>query len=151
MEKYCPKCDRHYPIKHFGKNSSTKSGYNNLCKECYNKYMQAYHSGNKKHLDRVNKYRKNNMVKVKGIKHAFYEKRMKFISEFKTECCICREKRKPCLEFHHKDRNKKLFTIGKFVFKSREAIVDEINKCVVLCANCHRKVEYGSLRGYKFD
>jgi len=47
------------------------------------------------------------------------------------------------LEFHHKDPNKKDFTISDQNFKLSEAI-KEIDKCILLCANCHREL-HGNL------
>jgi len=41
------------------------------------------------------------------------------------------------LEFHHVN-GKKDFTIGQVANKSWDSIVDELKKCIILCANCHR-------------
>lgn len=43
------------------------------------------------------------------------------------------------LDFHHKDPNQKDFTIGNRDFKLKECI-KESEKCVLLCANCHRQL-----------
>ena len=61
----------------------------------------------------------------------------------KTQCLICGETEPVCLDFHHKNPNEKDFTIGKRVSRSKDNLLMEINKCVCLCANCHRKVHAG--------
>jgi len=48
-----------------------------------------------------------------------------------------------CLDFHHKDPNEKDFTIGKYRNKSKENLLKEIEKCVCVCSNCHRKIHAG--------
>lgn len=58
-----------------------------------------------------------------------------------------------CLEFHHKDPSKKEVTLSRAVNNgwSIERMEKEIAKCVVLCANCHRKLHYEERTGaYKF-
>ncbi|MFC1510424.1 hypothetical protein ACFL49_02070 [Candidatus Omnitrophota bacterium] len=58
----------------------------------------------------------------------------------KCECCgydRCIE----ALEFHHKDASAKDFSISqKGYTRSWQKVVEEINKCILLCANCHREV-----------
>lgn len=45
------------------------------------------------------------------------------------------------LEFHHVDPNEKEFGIGaKGHTKSFEKIKIEIDKCILVCANCHREI-----------
>lgn len=47
------------------------------------------------------------------------------------------------LEFHHLDPNEKDFSIsGKGITRSFEKIKEELEKCVLLCANCHREAHY---------
>jgi hypothetical protein len=44
-----------------------------------------------------------------------------------------------CLDFHHRDPSTKLFNVGSISTRySKKAILDEMEKCDVLCANCHR-------------
>lgn len=65
------------------------------------------------------------------------------VQEIKTAsgCTQCTEKHPACLDFHHKDPSTKLFEVSGrgLTNHSRSAILDEIAKCEVLCANCHRK------------
>jgi hypothetical protein len=55
-------------------------------------------------------------------------------------CEECGESRSPCLVFHHEDEDDKSFNVSEMVAEGygRETIKQEIDKCTVLCANCHR-------------
>ena len=47
-------------------------------------------------------------------------------------------------DFHHLDQKTKLFGIGSnSTTRSKQAYADEAKKCVLVCANCHRKIEKG--------
>lgn len=48
------------------------------------------------------------------------------------------------LQFHHKDPTQKGFTISGKQFIALEKALEEIKKCVLLCANCHAEVETGA-------
>ena len=41
-------------------------------------------------------------------------------------------------EFHHLDPTQKEFTIGNVANKSWTVIKTELDKCILLCSNCHR-------------
>ena len=47
------------------------------------------------------------------------------------------------LQFHHKNPNEKDFIIGNVANKSWGSIKTEMQKCILLCANCHM-IEHGS-------
>lgn len=47
------------------------------------------------------------------------------------------------LEFHHVDSNEKNFGIGqKGYTRSWEKVKEELEKCILVCANCHRELHY---------
>jgi hypothetical protein len=56
-------------------------------------------------------------------------------------CKECGEPDPVCLDFHHIDPSTKKETVSRLLcnHRSKEAILAEIAKCVVFCANCHRK------------
>lgn len=60
-------------------------------------------------------------------------------------CTICGYKRcSQALEFHHLDPSKKDFSVSvDGSTRSWERIKKEIEKCVLICANCHREVHAG--------
>ena len=48
------------------------------------------------------------------------------------------------LEFHHKDSSKKDFGLStRGLTRSWSKITAEVDKCMLLCANCHREVHSG--------
>lgn len=53
------------------------------------------------------------------------------------------------LQFHHKYSEKKDFTIGNVANKSWDSIKKEMQKCILLCANCHA-IEHSSKIGDDF-
>jgi hypothetical protein len=67
-----------------------------------------------------------------------------YVSQDKERGCQqCGETHPRCLDYHHRDRATKHLAIS--VLKSRsyslEILKAEIEKCDLLCANCHRKLE----------
>ena len=71
------------------------------------------------------------------------KRRGDWLNQQKTSCIICGESEACCIDFHHKTPEQKNFTIGKKRSLNIETLQEEINKCVCLCANCHRKVHAG--------
>jgi hypothetical protein len=59
----------------------------------------------------------------------------------KSRCIECGESHPACLDFHHRDSSTKLFDLSRRSINGvgRKRILEEIEKCDVLCSNCHRK------------
>lgn len=98
---------------------SRKQFYGNTgyCKSCFNLYS---------------------VERTKKLKHTFVEyKGGKCLSCGYSKC-------EDALEFHHTDPTKKEFSISKYRSRSFDKIIKkELDKCVLLCANCHREIEAG--------
>lgn len=47
------------------------------------------------------------------------------------------------LEMHHINPEEKSFSIGQNTNLATEKVFNEAKKCVLVCANCHREIEYG--------
>ena len=58
-------------------------------------------------------------------------------------CAICGyDKCVIALHFHHANPEDKKFNITTCSLRNKEEhILDELNKCILLCANCHAEVE----------
>jgi len=104
------------------------------CKDCYNLYYRKYLK-NDKHRDLVVNKQKSLRENLKKIK-------------IDVGCIVCGyNKCSDALEFHHLDRNSKKENISRLVaYGNEESVNQEISKCVVLCANCHREFECGLIQ-----
>ena len=57
------------------------------------------------------------------------------------KCAICGyDKCRTALEFHHLDPNEKDFTLATNANIATEKALEEIKKCILVCANCHREI-----------
>lgn len=69
-----------------------------------------------------------------------------WLQEWKREanlaCMACGEDDVACLDFHHRDPSQKEGGMYEVLKRGwgKERILQEIAKCDVLCANCHRKL-----------
>ncbi len=83
------------------------------------------------------------------IKQAVVKRRKKIremaIGYKGRQCSICGySKCLKALEFHHLDSNGKDFGISeKGYTRSWDQVKAELDKCILLCANCHREVHEG--------
>ena len=97
------------------------------------KYQQNHYIKNKKHKIKLKKERS---IKIK-----------RKYNEYKIEhpCIICGEYFPFLLDFHHLNPSEKHIEISNMVsnYYSWERILEEINKCIILCCNCHRKIHRG--------
>lgn len=61
------------------------------------------------------------------------------------KCQICGyDKCEGALELHHLHQEKKSFGIGdKGYTRSWDKVKTELDKCILLCANCHREIGAG--------
>lgn len=68
-------------------------------------------------------------------------------------CAICGASHPAIIDFHHPNREDKEHNIYRLVSNGAfKKVAEEIKKCQVLCANCHRKVhfdEYQAIRSVK--
>lgn len=79
---------------------------------------------------------------IEAVKQRRRRVRQKAIEYLGGRCVRCGYDRCPdALEFHHRDSSKKDFGISSRGYtRSWTKIREEIEKCELLCANCHREV-----------
>ena len=69
------------------------------------------------------------------------------VNAYKAEmgCVVCGEREPSCLDLHHRDPATKVASISRIIFerKSQPMLAAELEKCMVLCSNCHRKMHAG--------
>jgi hypothetical protein len=72
--------------------------------------------------------------------------KQRIVESMGGECCECGYKLcVDALDLHHLDPSQKKFTFSGIRArpKSWATIVDELKKCILVCANCHREIEAG--------
>ena len=69
------------------------------------------------------------------------KRKKEWLDSQKTACIKCGEADPACLDFHHVDASKKEANLSVAVAHwSISRLQKEMAKCVMLCANCHRKL-----------
>lgn len=103
------------------------------CRSCNREYQRKWVSDNRE------KQRERNRNNNKRIR----ERNGKYVHDFliKNPCSICLESDPVVLDFDHIDPSTKIDTISNLIRQSHslEKIQEEIEKCQILCANCHRR------------
>ncbi len=87
----------------------------------------------------------NNKVKYKESSRKNRDARDLWFAGIKaTKKCICGMQDHRCLDFHHRNPDEKEFEICEAVKSglSQSRILIEIDKCDVICANCHARQHY---------
>lgn len=138
--KRCPKCQKRLRLDEFYKDRKRNDGLSVDCKVCRKEDSKiAYQRNSGVYKRRTKLFRIKNSKELKRL-----------ISEIRTKygCCFCREKTDCILDFHHYEHRKKVGgdPVSRAIHRGRGALFREINKCAVVCSNCHRKVHAGLLK-----
>lgn len=129
--KICSRCKVEKPVTEYCKYARMKDGLQPACKSCMNEsYAKSRNKDKQRYMD-VQKSRVND-IRAK-------------VTEWKQQqkCCRCGEDDVSCLDFHHIDPAIKDGTVSEMRNWSWERLQREIEKCIVLCSNCHRKFHAG--------
>ena len=142
-QKKCYTCKAIRSVECFNKNKSRKDGLNSICKDCSKTRSKKYYSENKeKHLKVIRK-RTDESIK----------KNQKFVIEYlKNHPCVdCKETDIVVLDFDHiKDKK---YNVSNMIGEgySIKTLLEEINKCQVRCANCHRRKTAKDQKWYRIE
>jgi len=130
--KKCATCKQDKPVTEFNKKSSTKDGLERYCKDCHR-------ARNRKHYEEhTDEYKASAKKFKKQLKEWFVEYKSTLV------CCKCGETKYWRLDFHHTDPSTKETDVSRLVTenRSRKVILAEIDKCIVVCRNCHADIHY---------
>lgn len=133
--KVCTRCYLDKPLACFSTNKNKKDGYNYVCRDCQNIYVRQHYVENRqKYIDKSLKRKKEATA---------------FLTTYKSnkKCTCCSESDSACLDFHHKNPSDKIDNICLMANKgcSLKTLMKEIEKCILLCSNCHRKFHAGHI------
>lgn len=127
--KRCPRCKKLKPAKDFHVDSANlNNGSQGYCVSCRAAYDRDYRRRTAEARNAARKRKRRELTL--------------WLREYRAEvgCAHCDEHRAACLDFHHLDPEQKLMGVIRMVQYgySKESILREIEKCEVVCANCHR-------------
>ena len=116
----------------FTRDNTKTLGLSSNCKQCRNNQKRKAYVSNKrddtyrtKMADRSRK--RNNAAKDEAVNYKG------------GKCVSCGQVYPSCVfDFHHVDPNTKEGNLRDLLRKGFDAAREELDKCVLLCANCHR-------------
>ena len=93
------------------------------------RYYLEHDERHKRHnyINDRRRFYKSNLIKYSGGKCV------------KCDYDVCND----ALDFHHIDQNDKLFTIGSTSIITKDELINEVNKTLLICCRCHRELHAG--------
>jgi hypothetical protein len=133
MEKLCPCCNKIKSTSDFRLNKVKKDGLQGYCIICDKAKQAEYYQRNKSWL------KDKRRIQHLEIKRRNSQNVYRYLLEH--PCIDCGENDPIVLEFDHLDRDLKIANISEMIGAcfAWETIQNEISKCEVRCANCHRR------------
>lgn len=130
--KHCGTCKTVKPLDEFRNRTSVKDGKQSVCINCDKARQKEYYLANKE----------RDKLKFKKRKEKSKLSNYAFVNEIKskTPCKDCGRYFDPiCMDFDHIS-NDKFLSISELCNSgySKEMILNEISKCELVCACCHR-------------
>lgn len=115
--KICTKCNKELPIEEFNWRDKTRGIRRSECKYCHTEYMRKIYADKKETVSNM---------------------------KSQIKCSKCGESREYVLDFHHLNPDEKDDTVARMTsnYYRIDKVLNEINKCVVLCSNCHREFHH---------
>ena len=127
LTKLCSKCNQTKELTEFNKRKASPDGYQPLCRICQNNRDNAKYAQNPK--DTIDAVRERTLI----------NKRLLDLIKMEAGCKDCGLKGEPgyIYDFDHlRDKN---FIISRMVSHSWASILKEVEKCEIVCGNCHRQ------------
>lgn len=145
--KICSKCQTPKDVSEFFVKDKKVNRLHAQCKDCYKEHRKQYQASHylkykEEYLERARKRRKE-------LRNEFRTKMLLYLSG--KRCVICKESDIRTFEFDHIDPRNKKFSISQAVRLGFgwEDVVIELEKCRILCANCHKKHTASQAAWYK--
>ncbi len=130
--KICTKCNCEKDLLLFSARKRSKDGRSSWCRACFKTNWE------KQYYEHHDRYRNSHNESREKLR----EQNARKVFEYLTNhpCINCGESDPIVLEFDHRNRNDKIESVSILIRNSSwERIELEIQKCDVLCANCHRR------------
>jgi hypothetical protein len=127
----CGRCRKEKPLDEFAWRREARGQRDNYCRPCRAAYKQEHYLANRQRYIDAAAARKERVVAERVVLI------VKYLREH--PCVDCGETDPIVLEFDHVSGDKEFSIGGKWRDRAWRSILDEIAKCDVVCANCHRR------------
>lgn len=126
----CGRCGGRKPVTEFAHRRKALGQLDNYCRPCRAAYKQAHYAANRRRYIDSAQERKRALAVTRALL---------LLEFFRSHPCVgCGESDPVVLEFDHLED--KLFNVSKGLRDhSWKTVLDEMAKCDVVCANCHRR------------
>jgi hypothetical protein len=126
----CGRCNKVKALADFNWRRKGRGQRDNMCRACRAAYKREHYLANKQRY----------VDQARGRKQQLALQRTAYLVEyFRTHPCVdCGQTDAVVLEFDHL-RDKSFDVAQALPYRSWKSILDEIAKCEVVCANCHRR------------
>jgi hypothetical protein len=131
-EKICTRCGPPaQPIENFAIRNRARGTRQYICRDCQNEYVRAHYRANRAAYIEKARVRNTEQIRINA------EFMIAFLEDH--PCVDCGESDIIVLEFDHlRDKVADVSVLARGGY-SIETIQKEIDKCEVVCANCHRR------------
>jgi hypothetical protein len=126
----CGRCGEIKPLTEFNWRRKGRGQRDNMCRGCRSAYKREHYLANRqRYVDQA-----RDRKRLLALERTIY-----LIEYFRSHPCVdCGEADAVVLEFDH--LGDKSFEVAQaLAYRSWQSILDEIAKCEVVCANCHRR------------
>jgi hypothetical protein len=124
-EKECRKCKEVKPLTAFYPNKTCSQGVTGTCRACSKDRLSGWYS-------------KTRSTRQGRANDRNRSRKQKAVDYFGNKCNDCGSSFPNCVyQFHHLDPSQKDVNPSAAMTRSEEAMWAELEKCVMLCANCH--------------
>lgn len=141
--KICTKCKEEKDLVLFHFRNKDRNERSSQCSDCFNAYRKSLYKNNKNYYFKLAKEARERKVTLKKEYALNYLKN--------NPCVDCGEKDVVVLDFDHV-KGVKLKGVAQILHDghSLSFLKEEINKCEIRCANCHRRKTAKQAGYYRF-
>jgi hypothetical protein len=120
----CSRCQQILPAEAFNRRDAGRQWW---CRRCFKAYFQER---GELHLEQVKAAKQRRQIEARALVRRYLES---------NPCVDCGEADSVVLEFDHLREKRAAISALRVAATACSAIADEIAKCEVVCANCHRR------------
>lgn len=136
--KHCFRCNL---SKHFNQFPTVRRRSLGICYECY-----TQHYGDPNEIEKKRKMRRKQSAKNRKLKRQEWVRALLQSSV----CKDCLTNDWVVLEFDHLDPAKKLVNVSKLIHTGPlSVLITEVEKCEIVCSNCHAKRTYKTNKSWR--